>query len=566
MLAQRFADTRIAVKVLLAPAVLFASMLVLAATFLSGMSRQSAALEELYNVSFTRSNFAAHVDQLSTAIQSNTYRLIGWYADRTDKAKTQALDKQIRGDIKQLNALLGEYGKNVKSDDETNLVNAIQDGFKEFSFSVDSALDLASSDHFTALALMNNAEDTSAALAMAVSAFTAFAEQRTEMVHRQAVDAEASARLGYFATLAAFLALGGAVVALATRMISRPVQGLTSAMGRLAAGETAIEIPSRNSRDEIGDMARTVEVFRDNMLKAARLEAEQEAQHRQQAATAARRDSLTEAFNATMDHTLETVLATVRQVHGAAETLRGNAERTSERGAAVAAAAQQSAGNVDTVAGATDDLGRLIGEIGLHVSTTVAVAADAVGGIRSANQTMSGLEEAARRIGEIVTLINAIAGQTNLLALNATIEAARAGEAGKGFAVVASEVKNLATQTARATDEISSHIAGIQNITRDAATTIRTVGETVERMGGVIETISQAMGQQAAATHDIVANVRHAAAGTGEIMHSIGEVSQAAAATGEMATGMFKTADELLSEAESLRREFSTFVAAVRQG
>jgi methyl-accepting chemotaxis protein len=258
-------------------------------------------------------------------------------------------------------------------------------------------------------------------------------------------------------------------------------------------------------------------------------------------------------------------MRTVRQVHSSSDGLQNTAVLASQQGAAVATAAEQSASNVNTVAAAAEQMGASVQEIARQISTTVAIAADAVAGAQRANATMSSLDESARRIGEVVDLIKTIASQTNLLALNATIEAARAGEAGKGFAVVAGEVKGLANQTSKATEEISAQIGAVQTSTQDAVESIRSVGDIIDRVSGIVTSIASAVEQQSAATQEIVRSVQQAAAGNGEITRNIADLSRAAGETGDMARVMFTAASELLDEAETLRREVGVFLNGMRQ-
>ncbi|MBX9633568.1 MAG: HAMP domain-containing protein, partial [Magnetospirillum sp.] len=372
-----------------------------------------------------------------------------------------------------------------------------------------------------------------------------------------------SVQTTYFSIFALFLALGLAITVGLARLIARPVADLTGVMSRLAQGDTALSIPSLEGREEIGAMARAVAVFRDNMVKARELEASQVEQRRLSTERMARRESLISRFDTTVRGVLGTVIANVETVHGMSNTLQASAARTSKQSATVSTAAEQSAANVQTVAAAAEQLGCSVQEISRQVTDTAVIAGQAVSGIQSANDTIEGLDQAARRIGEIVGMITAIAGQTNLLALNATIEAARAGEAGKGFAVVANEVKHLANQTAKATDEIAMQISGIQASSRDAVASIRSVRDTIDRVNSVVSSIASAVEEQTAATQEIVRNVQQAANGDDEITHSIAEVTKEAESTGEMASSLLQAANGLNHDAETLEREVSQFLSGV---
>ncbi len=556
----RIGNARIAVKVFIAPLILVVSVVVLGLVFHFAMNRQGAAMENMVMVSFANSRAAAELDGISASIQSNVYRLLGWQAAREDKDKIKDLEKQVRGDMKLLSdksgPLLAALGSDASAAKQV----------KDYGLAVGDVLDMFLSDHVTALSMMGSAEIEYDALHKLLSGLSEHAATKAAEDYRDTSALATSAKMQYFMVLLGALALGAVVTFAMTRLIAGPVAGLTEVMGRLANGSTDVEIPSLDGQDEIGAMARAVAVFRDGMEKAGRLESEQRQQRESQAKLMARRDELIAAFNSAIEQILGTVVGSIDHVHQISNSLQSTAEQTSHQGAAVASAAEMSAANVATVATAAEQLGCSVQEISRQVTETTSITSEAVQGIHAANTTMDGLAEAAKRIGEVVELINAIAGQTNLLALNATIEAARAGDAGKGFAVVAGEVKTLANQTAKATDEIAQQIAGIQAISQEAVETIRTVGRTIDRVNQVVSSIAAAVEQQSAATAEIVRSVQQASDGNAEITRNIGDVSKAAAETGEMASGMFKAADELVHEAEAMRGEVGTFLTAMRTG
>ncbi|WP_245651115.1 methyl-accepting chemotaxis protein [Paramagnetospirillum marisnigri] len=542
----------------MAPLLLVASILLLGLVFHLAMDRQGAAMERMVNSSFANSRAAAELDGIAASIQSNLYRVLGWQAAKEDKDKIKALEGQIRSDLKTLSAKSGVVLAALGTD-----ASAAKQ-VKDYGLAAGDVLDIFISDHITALSMMGSTEIEYDGLHKLLDGLSAQAAAKAAEDYRETEALAAAAGLRFFLVLGAALVLGIVATFAMTRLIARPVTALTEVMGRLASGITQVEIPSLDSGDEIGAMARAVAVFRDGMERAARLEAEQGQQRERQARLLARRDELITRFNSTMEEILGTVGASIDRVHTSSSSLQATAEQTSRQGAAVASAAELSAANVATVATAAEELGSSVREISRQVAETTTITSDAVHGIHSANTTMDGLADAARRIGEVVTLINDIAAQTNLLALNATIEAARAGEAGKGFAVVAGEVKTLANQTAKATDEIAQQIAGIQTISREAADTIRSVGQTIDRVNQVVASIAAAVEQQSAATEEIVRSVQQASDGNSEITRNIADVSKAATATGEMASGMFQAADELVHEAAHLRGEVGDFLLAMK--
>jgi methyl-accepting chemotaxis protein len=366
-------------------------------------------------------------------------------------------------------------------------------------------------------------------------------------------------------------AIGAAIallVALLSTLVSRNISGailrLTQAMSRLAQGDTSLDIPGRDRRDELGQMAGAVQIFKDNRIRAQELESSLDADRARQDERSKRQESMIVAFDETVTHLLESVSTTVKQVHGASNRLQDTAKVTSEQSSQARSLSEQAGSNVQAVAGAAQQLNASTAEIGRRVSETTRITAEAVDGIHQTDKTVSSLDVAAQKIGEIVSLINDIASQTNLLALNATIEAARAGEAGKGFAVVANEVKSLANQTARATGEIGQQVADIQNATRAAVDSIKAVGGTVDQVNTVVTSIAAALDQQNAATRDILRNVEEASVGNQSVAANVDSIRQAAEQTGDMAGDMFKVADELMGEAKTLQSEVVSFLRNVR--
>jgi len=346
--------------------------------------------------------------------------------------------------------------------------------------------------------------------------------------------------------------------------ISRPIQAMTGTMTRLAGKDMAVEIPATDHKDEVGDMAKAVQVFKDNMIEADRLAEEQRKAQEAQIARAKRVEDLCKAFDATSTEAVKSVASAATELESASEAMSATAEQTTRQSSAVAAASEQASANVQTVASAAEELTNSISEISRQVSQASQIASGAVRQAEETNVKVQGLAQAANKIGEVVALITDIAEQTNLLALNATIEAARAGDAGKGFAVVASEVKNLANQTAKATDEIGAQIAGVQTSTREAVAAIEAIVKTITEIDSISASIASAVEEQGAATQEIARNVEQAASGTQEVTSNIAGVSQAANDTGSAATQIQGASAELSRQSESLRTEVEKFLVNVR--
>ena len=363
----------------------------------------------------------------------------------------------------------------------------------------------------------------------------------------------------------ALLGVTLAFVIVVVRGITGPVGTMTGAMSQLANGDLETDVPARGRKDEIGEMSNAVQMFKDNAIRVKQVEAEAEAQkHKTEDEKRHMMLKMADDFEASVGGVVNSVSSASTEMQGSAEAVTDTATQTSSQSTAAATAAEEASANVQTVASAAEELSSSISEISRQVSQSTQIAGAAVIEVDGANEKVQGLATAAQKIGEVVALITDIADQTNLLALNATIEAARAGEAGKGFAVVASEVKNLANATAKATEEISSQIGGIQGATEDAVQAIGSIGSTINQMNEIASAIAAAVEEQGAATQEIARNVEQAAAGTAEVTANITNVNQGAAETGQSASQMLSAASELSQQSETLRGEVDKFLANIR--
>lgn len=359
--------------------------------------------------------------------------------------------------------------------------------------------------------------------------------------------------------------IAGGVAWMIGRSISGPLNQLSSRMRELADGRLDGEIPGVGRGDEVGAMAATVQIFKDNALRMRELEqAEAVTQQRAAAERRAAMENLAVEFEGSVNGIVRSVAAAAQGMQTTAQSMTATASDATSRASTVTTVSQGASDKVGTVAAAAEELSSSVAEISRQVNRSSEVANKAVGDAERTNATVRALSTGAEKIGEVIGLINSIAAQTNLLALNATIEAARAGEAGKGFAVVASEVKALANQTAKATEEISAQVAAMQTSTGDAVAAISGITQTIAQMSEITNSISSSIAQQGDATREIARNIQSVATGSNEISAHIGGVSQAAVATGTAASEVLANARELETQSGLLRQAVDGFLAKVR--
>jgi len=364
--------------------------------------------------------------------------------------------------------------------------------------------------------------------------------------------------------LATALAIGALVAFLLTRLIARPVREMTAAMTALANGDTDIVVPARGRGDEIGAMSEAVRVFRENAVERQRLEAERAAQAAERERRSAAVERLVGDFDRTVSDILGTFAAAAADLGVTAREMAALTERTTDQSAEAAGMSARASANVQAVAGAAEEMAASGREIGRQVARSTGIANRAADEARTTSDQVRELAEAVQRIGDVADLINGIASQTNLLALNATIEAARAGEMGKGFAVVAAEVKALASQTAKATEEISQQIGGIRAATRGTVAAIDGIGGTIREINDISTAIAAAVEEQTATTGEIARNVQQAAQGTLGVSATIARVNGAAGETGEASERVRSAVDNLASQSDLLRRRVEGFLSGIR--
>jgi methyl-accepting chemotaxis protein len=373
-----------------------------------------------------------------------------------------------------------------------------------------------------------------------------------------------SALMMLAAILGAAIIAGIAVSLYLVRDVSNGIASIVKPMQALGQGDLSVEIPHRGEKTEIGTMADALQIFKEALIakKAADEAGAKDAEAKIERGR--RVDNITREFEQMIGEIVNNVSSASTQLESSAGTLSSTAARSQELSTTVASASEEASTNVQSVASATEELSSSVNEISRQVQESARMASDAVGQARGTTERVSELSKAATRIGDVVELINTIAGQTNLLALNATIEAARAGEAGRGFAVVASEVKALAEQTAKATGEIGQQINGIQAATQDSVNAIKEISGTIEKLSEISSTIAAAVEEQGAATQEISRNVQQAAQGTQRVSSNITDVQRGATETGSASSQVLSAAQTLSSDSGRLKTEVSKFLTNVR--
>ncbi len=502
-------------------------------------------------------------DLMHSSIEQLTIAVIA----RPSPSNVQKYIDRVTGNLAEIDKLAKEYAQHVATDEDKKLFQqwtAEREGL--IAKGINPAVADLKGQSF------NDAEDT--VLGVAIKRFAAVQQLFETIVadelkgaERRRTTADGRYQLTRYIMIGAVLlalVLCAVIAFYVDRAISGPINAMTRAMKQLADGDHDVRIPATDRQDEVGHMAEAVVVFRDGMITAKRLEAEQHAaqvhKERRQAAI----EQYIATFEGSVRAALDSLTSAAAEMKATSQSMSMTATETSTQAAAVATAAEEASANVETVAAASEELSGSVAEIGRQVTQSTSIAGKAVDEADHTNKTVEGLAQAAQKIGDVVKLITAIAEQTNLLALNATIEAARAGEAGKGFAVVAAEVKGLANQTAKATDEISAQVAAMQGETGKVVQAIAHISGTIGTINQIATTIASAVEEQGAATQEIARNVQAAAQRTNAVSSNIMGVDQAAGMTGTAAADVLGAAEKLSRQAETLGANVDEFLANIR--
>ena len=491
--------------------------------------------------------------------------LVARHVLSTEDADIRKTDSDIAAVVDRNKAVMAQYESLISSPEEKGLYADFSRRWQDYGVLVEPILSHSrKNENDDAVKLYRASREAYQGLEKAVDALVQLNIKGSDDTAAQSLSTYRTSQYVMFGAIGIVAALLIGFALMMIKSISSPVTTMTAAMRRLAANDMTVAIPGVGRKDEIGQMAGAVQTFKDGMIEAERLRAEQQEGQQRQLERAQKIEASVTGFEKMIGEIVHVVSSAATELQSTAQSMAATAEETAQQSTTVAAASEQATNNVQVVASATEELSASVREIGTQVTQSSRMIAEAVSRANATNEQVRGLAQASEKIGEVVQIISSIAGQTNLLALNATIEAARAGEAGRGFAVVASEVKALAEQTAKATDEITAQVKTIQDATQVSAQSIQGIAQTIGQVSETASTIASAVEEQGAATQEIARNVQQAAKGTQEVTSNISGVSHAASQTGAAASQVLASAGELSKNSETLRVQVEAFLREVR--
>jgi len=560
-----FKNVGLSWKVQLAPALLVLVLISVGAYALLALRSNQAAVDALVSGSVRQSELANELTITVWISHAKLYRLAATAANETDEKKVAAVAKEasaaaakISDAVKAVEAAQGDS----KSERMEKLKAAVTGYLKQSK----NAIEMADGDAGSALIFIKGAERNFAEIEKLTDDLIArSSESKDREIARAGMRLEQQ-QLTLTCVLLVVAFAGIIVSFLIGRSISRPVVAMSKAMRELAVGNFDVQLPGLDRRDEVGQMAHAIQEFKIQAIAKAERETSEREERNRELAMARRTElhNLAESFETAVGNIIEKVGSASSELESSAVILTKSSAATQQLSTVVAAASEETSANVQSVAAATEQMATSISEIGRQVAESNKIATEAVGQAEKTDARIAELSLAAGRIGDVTQLITTIAEQTNLLALNATIEAARAGEAGRGFAVVAQEVKALAAQTAKATSEISTQIAGMQTATQDSVLAIKEISGTIGRVSEIAAAIAAAIEEQGAATHEIARNVQQAAVGSTQVANNIADVNRGAGDTGSASSQVLSSAQLLSDENKRLKAEVVKFLATVR--
>jgi methyl-accepting chemotaxis protein len=558
------ANLSITWKLFIAPAVAVILLSLMAPLAIYSLGQQAKLLDELTTTEVEKAATMAALGRAVPEASNLSYRTIALASNSDDAAAVRRLVADTEKRLGEAASLIDRLGSFDLVQGQKEIVASLGKSLKAYTAANRQVATMAAADAATAYVMSGNGEKFYVELQTQLDALRDFERKSSVAKHDASMAQADAARFGMIALFVAAVMASILVTVVLSRMISGSITRLTNSTIKLADGDLTVQVEGGERQDEIGALAGAIGVFKSNAIDKRRIEEEQRVLQQKASTRQSAVEQHITAFEIQVRDALETLGAASVQMRSTSDGMSGTAERTNEQVAAAAAASNEASSNVQTVAAASEELSASISEISRQVSNAADIAGRAVDEARQTDVTVQGLPEVVAGIRDVVKLISDIAGQTNLLALNATIEAARAGESGRGFAVVASEVKSLATQTAKATGEISAQIEAVQNVTHATVEAMKRIGGTISEVSSVATSIASAVEEQGAATMEITRSTQQAAARTQEVSDNISGVSEGAKVTGDAAHGVKAAAEALNQQTDRLRSQVDDFLAKIR--